>query len=392
MEIKRFNIEGVYYLDGEPISIELSDGRIHKLIRKNSFDNPDSGKTVIAPGFIDNQVNGCLGIEFSSKDLTVDKIREVTHRLWQAGVTTYFPTLTTNSKENLLTGFEVLTEAIETDPELGRSIPGFHLEGPYISSVAGYRGMHDMRHIHSPDWDEFMEFCDAAGGQILQVTLAPELDGALEFIKRCREQAIVVGLGHHNAPAETIHHAVDAGAKISTHLGNGCADRIHRHRNPFWSQLADDRLAISIICDGFHLLKEEVQTFYKTKGAEQILLTSDAGIFAGMQPGRYKKNDKDFEITNNGLIKFPSENVLAGSASFIDKCIRKIMQFTDCSLANAVHMATQNQARFYGLKDRGEIAEGKQADLVLFKIGEDLLEIQKTYLAGELVYDSAMSQ
>ena len=165
MNNNNLKIEGNYYLDGKPISIEVIDGQIHTILRNNSFRNPESANLTILPGFIDNQVNGGLGIDFSSDSLTIDDVKQVTYRLWQAGVTTYLPTLITNSKKNLLHGLGVLAEAVEKIPEMNKSIPGFHLEGPYISPVAGYRGMHDASHIHPPDWDEFMELNDAAGGR-----------------------------------------------------------------------------------------------------------------------------------------------------------------------------------------------------------------------------------
>ena len=240
--------------------------------------------------------------------------------------------------------------------------------------------------MRPPDWEEFLEINKVADHKILQVTLAPEIDGAMKFIQNCVQQGIVVALGHHNGSAKQIKQAIDAGASIATHLGNGCANMIHRHKNPLWPQLADDRFIASIICDGFHLRPEEVQVFYKAKGVERIVITSDVTKLAGMPPGEYSYDGRDVVLTPEGCIKFPAQNVLAGAASPISKGVGNIIKFTNCSLADAIHMATRNPARLYGFKDRGEIKPGKRADLILFTMDKGVMSIKKTIIAGKVVY------
>ena len=217
------------------------------------------------------------------EDLTQEQIQEITEAFWKEGITTFLPTLTSSSFEITHKNFGILAEAIK-DPRIGQSIPGFHLEGPYISPLDGFRGVHPKSHIRQPDWEEFSKWYDAADRKILEVTLAPELEGSIDFIKKCRTKNIVVALGHHNGSAEIVKKAADAGATVSTHLGNGCANHIHRHDNPIWPQLADDRLAASIIVDGFHLRPLEVQVFYKVKGKENTILVSDIVRLAGSAP------------------------------------------------------------------------------------------------------------
>jgi len=195
-----------------------------------------------------------------------------------------------------------------------------------------------------------------------------------------------VALGHHNGSMEIITRAIDAGAAISTHLGNGCANMINRHVNPLWPQLADDRIKASIICDGFHLRPEEVRVFYKVKGTAGIILTSDVTRYAGMKPGTYDADGKTIELTADGMIKYPAQNVLAGAASPITKGVGNIMRFTQCTLRDAITMASTNPARLYGLDDRGEIAPGKRADLILFTVKDNVLHIKQTLVAGEVVY------
>jgi N-acetylglucosamine-6-phosphate deacetylase len=376
-------LEGRFYLDGAPVSIEITDGKIGALNRINGGE--DQPEVYIAPGFIDNQINGYVGIGFSSPGLTVEGIRKATRALWRAGVTTYLPTVITSTHERLMENFTVLARAAR-DEEISLSVPGFHLEGPYISPVDGYRGAHNQQWVRPPDWLEFMQIFEAAEQKILQVTIAPEIEGAMDFIRNSVDRHIIVGLGHHNASVDIIKQAVDAGARIATHLGNGCANMINRHRNPLWPQLADDRLMASIIFDGFHLRPEEVQVFFKVKGSEKLILTSDVTKLAGMPPGEYTYDGRTVELTPDGMIRFPAQNVLAGAASPITKGVGNMMRFTHCSLAEAVHMASRNQARLYGFDNRGEIMPGKRADLILFTLDEGQVVIQKTILAGKVVY------
>ncbi len=382
-------IEGLSYIDGKPISVEVKDGKIVsvKHIEKLSGENAN---LYIAPGLFDNQVNGFNGVSFSlgGGKLTKEGVINATRALWKKGVTTYLPTLTTNSRELLTANLKTLAK-VKDDKSLLGSIPGFHLEGPYISPVDGYRGAHSKNFVRNPDWDEFMEFYKASGGNILTVTLAPELDGAMDFIKNCTEKGIVVSLGHHNASTEIVDEAVENGAKTCTHLGNGCANSINRHNNPLWPQLSNDSLMISIICDGFHLRPEEIRTFFKVKGVDKTIVTSDVTKYAAMKPGIYKNIDgDDIELTVDGKVQYPAQKVLAGSASAINKGVAHIMEVTGCSLADAIQMASTNPAKLYGLTDRGTLEKGKRADLILFTIGDTELKIFKTYVKGKLVYDS----
>jgi N-acetylglucosamine-6-phosphate deacetylase len=344
----------------------------------------DAKGAYVAPGFIDMQVNGYSGVDFSDQNLTIEGIRNATKALWKVGVTTFIPTVITNDKKSLVKSFSILADALD-DKETGMSIPGFHLEGPYISAVQGYRGAHLEKFIRKPDWDEFSELQKAAHNRIRLITVAPEVSGAISFIRKCTESGVVVSLGHHNGSSEIIEQAVDAGASMSTHLGNGCANMINRHDNPLWPQLANDRLTATIIVDGFHLNKEEVQCFYKMKSVERIVLISDALDLAGLPPGEYTRGERVILLSPD-VAKYPAENVLAGAVNPISTGVSNIMKYTHCSLAEAVQMASTNPARSLGLYDIGEIKKGKRADLILFTIEENKIVIQKTIIAGKEVY------
>ncbi len=375
-------IKGVLYSDGGLISLEVSNGTISNIKRLNKESK--RAKTYIAPGLIDLQINGYMGVDFSGPDLTVEGVRKATKALWKAGVTSYFPTLITSDITRLKKNFAILAEA-RKDPEISKSIPGFHLEGPYISPIKGFRGAHLEKYIKNPDWGEFQEIQKAANNGIRLITLAPELEGAIPFIRNCVASGMVVALGHHNGNAIDVQKAVDAGARMATHLGNGCANEINRHHNPIWPQLSNDHITPSIIADGFHLTKEEVRSFYKAKGPDNTILVSDALDLAGLPPGEYTRGERTLLLTPN-VVKLPEEDVLAGAASPISTCVGVIMRFTQCSIADAIQMASTNPAEMLSLDKLGRIEEGKRADLILFTMENNEMVIQKTYVAGKLVY------
>ena len=383
-------LEGLSYLTHKPVSIEIREGKIVSIQQIEKLTD-ESHPLYIAPGLIDNQVNGFAGVSFcfGVAGLDIEGILKATSELWKKGVTSYFPTLTTNSQEVLLRNFSILAKVKDSEALHG-SIAGYHLEGPYISPEDGYRGAHPLKYVRKPNWKEFMELYEASGKGIRTVTVAPEVDGALDFIRKCTDLGIIVAIGHHNAPKAIVDQAVLNGAKISTHLGNGCANTINRHDNPLWPQLANDQLMASIICDGFHLRDEEIAVFYKVKGPEKTIITSDVTSFATLPPGEYKNEEGEtIELTQEGMLRYPAQNVLYGSASPISRGVVKIMQVTGCSLGDAIQMASTNPAKLYGLNDRGAIEPGKRADLILFTIGENDLKIEKTYVAGKLVFDNS---
>lgn len=375
-------VDGIHYMDGKPVRIEIVDGKISRI--KALPSDADVPEVYLGPGLIDIQINGYVGVNFSDQELTPAMMEEATRALWKEGVTTYLPTVITRDRERLARSFSLLATSMDQEI-IGLSIPGFHLEGPYLNPAPGYRGAHPEEYIRPASWEEFTELQESALQGIRLITVAPEMEGAIPFIQRCRESGVVVSLAHHNAGPEIIDQAVQAGASFSTHLGNGCANMINRHHNPLWPQLSHDGLSISIICDGAHLTREEVRTFYKVKGNEGTILVSDALHFAGLPLGEYIEEGFTYLLTEE-VVKFPDENVLAGAVQPVRKGITRIMDYTGCSLEEGIRMASTNPARLLGLNHLGEIKEGLRADLILFTMEEGKMVIQETILAGQVVY------
>lgn len=375
-------LRGRHYRTGVPIDVVCVGDRI-TAIEPASSVAADHKADWIAPGFCDVQINGCGGISFGSPKLTRDEIRSIVTVCRSHGITELCPTLITASTDDLLAGFRELARACETDADLAWSIVGFHLEGPYLSPDDGPRGAHPLRQIRDPNWDEFRRLQDAAGGRIRMVTVAPERPGALAFIKRLSASGVVAAIGHTAALPSVIREAVAAGARLSTHLGNGSHAMLPRHENYIWEQLAADELWASIITDGHHLPASVVRSIVRCKTPSRLLLTCDASPLAGQKPGRYRQWDSDIEILPEGKIVVAGTPYLAGSWAFTDLCVRNILSFTDLSLADALDLAAAQPRRLLGLPPR-TVHPGQPADLLLIDHSPTTpFTIRATFVAGQ---------
>lgn len=349
-----------HYATGRPVAVDVRDGRIASVA--DSDQNPTRW---VAPAFFDPQVNGCLGISFNSPSLTAGQVRTVAGECRRHGIGAFLPTLITGGFDALRHGFATLAAARESDPELAGRVPGFHLEGPYLSGEDGPRGAHPKEHVRDPDWGEFCRWQDAAGGKILMVTLAPERAGALPFIERLTAAGVVVAVGHTAATGRQIRDAVSAGARASTHLGNGCHAVLPRHDNYVWEQLADDGLWMSVIADGHHLPPAVLKCLVRAKGVGRTLLTCDAGSLAGVPPGTYREWGAELEVLPNGKIVVSGTPFLAGSGHFTDVCVGNVARFAGLPLADAVDMATARPRQLLRLPVP-TLDAGQPADLVVF--------------------------
>jgi N-acetylglucosamine-6-phosphate deacetylase len=319
----------------------------------------------VAPALFDLQINGCDGHSFSSERMTVDDVRHVAETCRRHGIGGLCPTLVTNAFAALAHGMATIRRARESDSDLARAMPAIHLEGPYISAEDGPRGAHSRVHVRPPDWDEFRRLQEIAGGLIRLVTLAPEHDGALPFIERLVATGVVVALGHTAATPGRIRDAIHAGARLSTHLGNGSHALLPRHENYLWEQLAADELWASIICDGHHLPPAVVRCLVRVKTPARTILTCDASSLAGLPPGRYGEHDQQFEVLPEGRVVVPGTSFLAGSWAFTEVCVGNVMRFAGVSLRDAVDMAGARPRELLRLPPR-LLEPGQPADLVLF--------------------------
>jgi N-acetylglucosamine-6-phosphate deacetylase len=347
---------------GSWIELTLQDGLIAKVRALSSSEARDRTELWVAPAFWDIQVNGREGLSFSGPDLTVAQVRSIALAQGPLGTARFCPTLITAPAEQMLHGLRTIAAACECAPEVDRAVLGIHLEGPFLSEQEGYRGAHPAAEMRDPSWALFEEFQRAAGGRIVLVTLAPERKGAIEFIRRASGAGIVVALGHTAASGALIREAAAAGARLSTHLGNGIASMLPRHPNPIWEQAALETLSASLIADGDHLDLATLRVLLKAKGPERSILVSDASPLAGLAPGRYG----DWEIEPSGRIVVADTPYLAGANHGLETGMRVLLEATGWGLGDCIDTVTANPARLLG-RSVPTCCAKEPANLVLFR-------------------------
>lgn len=331
----------------------------------------------LVPGLLDLQVNGYAGVDFNDGHLEAAGVGQVVHAEWQLGAPAICPTLITGPEERILDALAVIAAARRSDPMLRHAIPCVHVEGPHLSTEEGPRGAHDPAFLRPPDINELARWQRAAEGAVGIVTIAPELPGALDYIKAAVAQGVVVSLGHSAATREQITAAADAGAALSTHLGNGCALLLPRHDNQLWPQLADDRLAAGFIADGHHLPADMFVAMTRAKGVDRSVLISDSVALAGSPPGRYRTAvGGEVELSPSQRLSLAGSEgkLLAGSVSSLTQCLSWAIDIAGLAPVVAFQMATANPWRVLAggamaaeALGRGALRIGAPADLSLFQ-------------------------
>lgn len=384
---------------GLPARFDIDEGRI---VRAARYEGPVSNDLPwVAPGFVDLQVNGYAGQEFSSLTLTPEAVAVIVRQHWAFGVTALCPTLTTQSFECLVHGLRAVDFACQHFADIAHCVVGIHLEGPYISSEDGPRGAHPREHCRRPTWEEFQHLQEAAGGRIRLLTMSPEFPESAAFIARVSAHQVIVAIGHTAASGEQIQAAVEAGARLSTHLGNGAHGMIRRHPNYIWHQLAEDRLMASLIADGQHLPPEVVKTIVRAKSPRRCILVSDVSGLAGLPVGRHASSGGEVELLADGrLVVAGQQQLLAGATQPIGLAIANVMRFAGVGLPMAVAMATAHPQQLLG-QAAGTLRPGDVADLVLFDFADAEcsplashseshcdagLKIRATMVAGQVMY------
>lgn len=270
-------------------------------------------------GYVDLQVNGYKGIDFSSPELTESGFLRVSSDLLNHGTSVFLPTVITSSQEIYKRNLGIIKNAVDKEG-LIKHIPGLHLEGPFLSKTAGIG-------CHNPDWvmDATREALDllieTSGDFIKLLTVAadaPEITGLIEY---ATTKNITVSLGHHMANSKQMAAAAHAGAQALTHLGNALPNSLPRHENPIWDGLANDDLTAMIITDGHHLPDEFIKCAIKIKKPENIVVVSDASPGAGLKPGRYNLLGNTAVLEENGRLHNPEKQCLVGSASTMVECM-----------------------------------------------------------------------
>lgn len=350
---------------------------------------PAKGKTdvVFGPPFFDIQCNGFAGIDFNNPEAKPEELAQAVRATWRYGCTAILPTLVTHTPDRLEHLFANLRAMCALDETVRRSVPGFHLEGPFISPEEGARGAHPLAAVAPVNRSWWKKWQRAAGNGISMVTLAPEVKGALKFISYLRdEEHVVPAIGHTMATAAQVRAAADAGAIISTHLGNGCPQMLHRHHNPVLAQAGEDRLSASLITDGIHLPPEVVRTLARAKGADATVITTDAMSAAGAPPGRYRLADLVLEVGKDRVVRFPGAPNFAGSALTMDRAVAGYRTMAGVSWTDAWKAGSVNPWSIYGVTGVDYSFLTPEKTFVLARPGEETLEVVATVSERQLLW------
>ena len=311
------------------------------------------------PALVDLQLNGYAGFDFNARasEWSAERLLHVRGALARRGVERALPTLVTDDPGRMVERATAYRLLVDRSPELATAFPCLHIEGPFLSPEDGPRGAHPLAHCTTPAqlpglYDRLME---SSGGRIGLLTLAPELPGALELIRVATAARTRVAIGHTNAGVPELDAAVEAGAVLSTHLGNGAHQTLPRHANYVQMQLADDRLAASFIADGHHLPWYALKNFLRAKGIERSILVTDAIAGADSPPGRYPLGDEEVEVTEELRVSKPGQPNLAGSALTLDRAVVNVALHCGVPFAEAWAMASTRPAALLGIAPAPEI-------------------------------------
>lgn len=300
------------------------------------------------PGFVDLQINGFLGVDFSSPDLTEEDFIRVCRELIRTGCIGFLPTVCTASEEAYKHTLSLIARMMKREEFAGR-ILGIHAEGPFLSGEPGAVGAHNPAWVREPSIDFFDQMQAWAEGNIRILTLAAEVPGALELTRYASEKGVIVSLGHQLAGAADLQKGMAAGARWLTHLGNGMPNSVNRHANTLLAGMAEDGLAAGIIADGHHLPVELVKVILRAKGVERVTVVSDAAHLAGLPPGRYDNAVNKIVLEENGKLHNPDKQCLVGSSATITGCVKVLCTIPELTGEDIVKLTLDNPLKLLKL-------------------------------------------
>ena len=301
------------------------------------------------PGFVDVQVNGFGGVDFSDPELTPEAASEAFQALMVRGTAAFLPTVITSPLEVYRRNIPLLADLAVSDAFAGRVL-GLHLEGPFISSVPGAVGAHDPRFVRAPDVSLLDELIALGRGTVRLLTVAAEIPGVEALVELAVANGIAVSIGHSLFDVAMLDRMGRAGATALTHLGNGLPNLLPRHPNPIWAGLGHDGYTAMVIADGHHLPLEVLRTMVRAKGPERLIVVSDASPVAGLSPGAYDVLGNHAILEPSGRLYNPEKQCLVGSASTMLDCMNVMARLGALSYADLLRVGLINPLRLIGMR------------------------------------------
>lgn len=344
------------------------------LVLPTDIEFRDATGLILAPGFIDLQVNGGFGLDFTADPTT---IWDVAAGLPRYGVTSFLPTVITSPPSTVQQAQDILMAGPPSGWSGARPL-GLHLEGPFLNIAK--KGAHNPAYLRAPSLQAVEGWSPASAVRL--VTLAPELPGATEVIETLAARGVVVSAGHSMASYEAAEAGFAAGARYSTHLFNAMPTLHHREPGLVAAALADPHVTVGLIPDGLHVHPALVKLVWQLLGRDRLNLVTDAMAAMGMSPGEYLLGD--YQVTVDDTSARLPDGTLAGCVFSLDAILRAFRAYTGASLADTVATVTTTPARLLGVDDRlGLLRPGAAADLVLMTPNGDIIQ---TIVAGKLLY------
>ncbi|MDN3438311.1 N-acetylglucosamine-6-phosphate deacetylase [Planococcus sp. APC 3900] len=358
----------------------LKDGKIsraaEKLEAQADIHIDATGKNWTAfPGFIDVHIHGAAGHD--AMDATPEALKGLAGVLPKEGTTSFLATTMTQSDEAISAALKNIRDFRIEDGQA--EMLGVHLEGPFISDKRA--GAQPVEHIAEPSYPLFQKWQKLSGNQIRLVTLAPETTNGLAFIKSLAEDGVIASIGHSDGTLEEVQAAVRAGASHVTHLYNQMSPFHHRNPGVVGAALTEKDLTVEVIADFIHSHPTSVELAFRQKGAERLILITDAMRAKGLAPGVYDLGGQDVQVTRKDARL--ADGTLAGSILTMDAAIQNVQSITGCSLNELVSMTSANAAKELGLTNKGSLQEGSDADVAIL---DDSFAVQLTICRGTIAY------
>ncbi len=336
-------------------------------------------RNLVLPGFIDVHTHGGVGVDMNNA--SGEDVKKVSEFFASQGVTGFLPTLLTDSQERLTQCIHTITEAKKT-LSTGAKILGIHMEGPYLCK--DYKGAMPESLLQLPSVEEFEEYQRVAEGNILRITVSPEVEGAPEFIEKVSKTGVAVSIGHSGADYDRAWRCIHGGAVSATHTFNAMK-LMHQHYPAISGAILESDIYCEAICDGIHLHPGTVRILLKTKGYNRVVAVTDSIMAAGLGDGKYKLGVNDIVVTN-GDAMLADGTSRAGSTLTMSRALRNLVQFTGKEPQELSCLLSQNPADMIGLGHRkGCIKEGMDADMVILNKSYHVLA---TFVEGVKMFDA----